>query len=369
MGRAKSVLIFEYISGGGIGSSKDFEFLIPEGFGMLSSLVTDFALSEFQIHTLIDCRVIEQFESNHQILLKINQLEYTKITHEDQITSQLTLLIPKFDYILIIAPEFSNILEKLVRKVEQQIQTHQIILNLPSEAISIFTDKLKTEFFLIRHGYNSPQSCKLANYSVIVDSAHHEYIIKPIDGVGAADTYSINLEIKSEGIDVVISDILKRSSNQNLLIQKKILGIPLSAFVSSQNGIVTYFTINSQQVKFSPLTSTMQTHQIEYLGGSTPFTDISSSIQRIIHDVASTICSQFKFTGFFGIDFIYDKNTNNYSITDINPRVTTPYVAISELFRENNNNIQNTIFSGKFTSSLKGKKSFKKTDQMNITLK
>ena len=368
MGGAKSVLIFEYISGGGIGSSEDFEFLIPEGFGMLSSLVTDFALSEFQIHTLIDYRVIEQFESNHQNLLKINQLEYTKMTHEDQITSQLTLLIPKFDYILIIAPEFSNILEELVRKVEQQIQSHQIVLNLPSEAISIFTDKLETESFLIRHGYNSPQSCKLANYSVITDSAHHEYIIKPIDGVGAADTYCINLERKSEGIDVVISDILKRSSNQNLLIQKKIHGIPLSAFVSSQNGKVAYFTINSQKVNFSPLPGTMQTHQIEYLGGSTPFTDISSSIRRVIHNVASTICSQFKFTGFFGIDFIYDKNTDNYSIIDINPRVTTPYVAISELFCENKHNILECLFNADFKEEIHGSKSFRKSDLNSIEL-
>ncbi|TFG17056.1 MAG: ATP-grasp domain-containing protein [Promethearchaeota archaeon] len=368
MSRLKRVLIFEYISGGGIEDVQDFNFLIPEGFGMLSSMITDFASLDFQIYTLIDSRVIEPFKSSHSNLLKNSQLAYTEIAHNEQVKSQLTHLIPKFEYILIIAPEFSNILEDLVRDAEFLIQSHQKMLNLPSAAISIFTDKIKTESFLMQYGFISPHSCKITEYSTILDPSHQDYVIKPIDGVGATDTYSIQLEDNSESIEMVISDILKRSSNQNLLIQQKAIGIPLSAFISSKNGNVTFFTINTQHINFSPVTDSSQTRQIHYLGGSTPYTEISPSIRRTIYEAASTICSLFHFTGFFGIDFLFDKKTNNYSIIDVNPRVTTPYIAISELFRENKHNILESLFEGEIKEEIHGSKSFRKTDQNTIEL-
>ncbi len=368
MSRVKRVLIYEYISGGGIEDLQDFNFLIPEGFGMLSSMITDFALLDFHIYTLIDSRIIEPFKSSHSNLLKNNQLEYTEIVHNEQVKSQLAYLIPKFENILIIAPEFANILLDLVRDVEFMIQSHQKMMNLSSNAISIFTDKIKTESFLMQYGFISPHSCKLAEYTTIFDPSYQDYIIKPIDGVGAADTYSIHLEGTSESIEMVISDILKLSSNQNLLIQKKVIGIPLSAFVSSKNGNVTFFTINTQHVNFSPVKDSVRIHKIQYLGGRTPYTEISPSIRRSIYEAASKICSLFNFTGFFGIDFIFDKKTNNYSIIDVNPRITTPYIAISALFRENKHNLLESLFEGEIKEEIHGSKSFRKTDQNTIEL-
>ena len=368
MGRGKSVLIFEFISGGGIEESSDFEFLIPEGFGMLSSLITDFTQFGFLVHTFVDSRIHTQFQSTHHSLIKNNQLTYTKFAQERQISDELTMKIPEFDFILFIAPEFSNILTELVYKAEKVVKNHQTLLNFQSHAISIFSNKLKTESYLLSHGYCAPKSIELTNKLQNLEFSTLEYIIKPIDGVGAADTYCIHLNQETHSFNALISQISQISPNQQFIIQEKVPGIPLSAFISSIKGVVTYFVINSQTIDFTPLKQNENIQKIEYMGGHTPFLEISPTVMESIRTIASTICSQFHLTGFMGIDFLFDDASNSHSIVDINPRVTTPYIAISELFRDNQHNILECLFRGKFTQTINGEKHFKKDKNNSIAL-
>jgi len=110
MGKSSSVLIFEYVSGGGIEDSEDFEFLISEGFGMLSALIHDFSQLGFNIHTLIDNRIFEQFKSRHFDLIERNQIIIAKINSSNQVNLILENVIPNCSYIIFIAPEKSNTL-------------------------------------------------------------------------------------------------------------------------------------------------------------------------------------------------------------------------------------------------------------------
>jgi len=361
----KQVLLFEYASGGGIEQTDEFSFLMSEGFGMLSKLITDFSQLGLEIHTLIDTKVLQKFHISHQEILKVHKLHYEVITAKAEIFSKISDILPKCDYILIIAPEYSNILYDIIYFVEHRIKSHQILLNLSSKAVAIFTDKLKTESYLSSKGCSVPKSIKLSELRFAHLPCEQEFIVKPIDGVGASDTYCLRPNCNDDMKTLILN--ISQKSLHRFLIQEKFDGNSLSAFIAAKNGQITYFTINSQSISY--LQKTQQITQLEYVGGSTPYEDLSLDVFHAIKQVASTICDQFQMTGFMGIDFIYNDKMNSYVILDINPRVTTPYIAISELFRENNSNILQCLFTGEFRGKIRGKKSFVKTSENTITLK
>ncbi|MBN2157370.1 MAG: ATP-grasp domain-containing protein [Candidatus Lokiarchaeota archaeon] len=363
----KHVFLFEYISGGGIKNSSEFEFLIPEGFSMLSSLIKDFSLFGIHIHTLIDERIAPKFLQTHSNEIKNQIISYVIIPKGEEIQNHLQKIVTKVDYVLCIAPEFSNILYNLIAFFETSLKSHQLLLSLPSSAILLFTDKLMTESFLHSSGFCAPHSIKLDLETVKnIPKSKSEYIIKPFDGVGASDTYCIPSDLR-KNISSVFDAIQKRAPHQHFIIQKKQSGIALSAFIGCQDGQLSFLIFNTQNIKYHEIDQLYQIHQLEYSGGSTPYTDLPPDMEKIIRDIATAISSQFDFTGFFGLDFVFDISTNTYSIVDINPRVTTPYIAISELFRENHSNILECLF-GKFSGRLIGKKEYVKTDQREISL-
>jgi tyramine---L-glutamate ligase len=363
MGKGSSVLIFEFVSGGGIENSEDFEFLISEGFGMLSALIEDFSRLGFHIHTLIDNRIFEQFNSQHIDLIERNQITIAKINSSNQVNLILENIIPTCSYILFIAPENSDILYNLVKMAENLIAPDQTILNLPSNAIATFSDKRKTESFLKSYKISTTNSLDLSSQT-ISSLPSKEYIVKPFDGVGTSDTYSVKLTSNRIEISSFLRQLLDNSQSTQYIIQEKVQGIPLSSFIATFHGNMTYFTINSQEFK-SNFTNQFSINQLEYLGGMTPYTKISNLVKTKVEHVARLICTQFQFTGFFGLDFIYNHHDRTYSIIEINPRITTPYVAISALFQENKSNILDTIFIKSKLPKIKGKKIFKKSTKEN----
>lgn len=360
----KQVLLFEYISGGGMGNSADFEFLIAEGFGMLSSLITDFIQLGFSVQVLIDVRVRNRVIKKFQYAIRDHKLTFETISNEKELSPQLQTLVPNSDYVLLIAPEFLNILYDLVSSIESILQPHQILLNFPSKAIYIFTNKLKTEQFIRSLGFSAPKSF-LVNETFTFP--HQHCILKPVDGAGSVDTFWIFTKNEVERNQIVLA-ILNKSPQQNFIVQQKIQGIPLSAFIACNQGKITFITFNFQSIEYTSLDELGMTKQLGYNGGYTPFTNLSSEVEKAIHDLAIVICSQFQLTGFMGIDFLYDKSSNSYSIVDINPRVTTPYIAISALFKENKSNLLQCLFSSAFKDKIRGKKTFMKSKQNEIVL-
>ena len=361
------VLLFEYISGGGMGNSADFEFLISEGFGMLSSLISDFLRLGFGIQVLIDERVVKRFTQKFNNEIQDQKIRFVVISNEKELPTGLEMLIPSSDFILLIAPEFSNILMDISALVEAQLHSHQVLLNLPAKAISIFSDKLKSEQYIRSIGYSTPRSTKISMKSTMPFTTYENCILKPFDGVGSADTFWVS-EQNEIARNVKISAIIEKFPQHKYILQEKIHGNPLSAFIACNKGKITYFTINFQTIQFLPFDQNENIQKLEYLGGYTPFTKISPEIKSTILNLAETICSQFQLTGFMGIDFMYDDSCNQYSVVDINPRVTTPYIAISALFKENHDNVVRCLFSDRYVKQISGMKSYRKSNKNEIVL-
>jgi predicted ATP-grasp superfamily ATP-dependent carboligase len=122
--------------------------------------------------------------------------------------------------------------------------------------------------------------------------------------------------------------------------------------------------------------------KLEYIGGLTPYDELPEEIFHYILSFLQDFCRSYKFTGFFGIDFIYNPLTasledtaGNIYLIEINPRVTTPYIAYSELFRKLSENLAGLFFDGNYIQKRNyfgGTCEFKKnqkTGLMDITFK
>jgi predicted ATP-grasp superfamily ATP-dependent carboligase len=94
------------------------------------------------------------------------------------------------------------------------------------------------------------------------------------------------------------------------------------------------------------------------------------------------LCQTYVFTGFFGIDFIYNPNNTffdnpqkAFTIIELNPRITTPYIAYSQLFKQESKNMAEFFFKGDYifqNNNLQYYGEYTKDEQnneMKITLK
>jgi predicted ATP-grasp superfamily ATP-dependent carboligase len=367
MDSSKKVLVFEYLSCGGIESQNEFDFclaegLIAEGFGMFEALLRDFLNIGFTIETLVDQRIQSRFQKSFNQEIHQKKIDFTPISPEGNYISALIELIPNVEYIICIAPGSSLFLFNLIKKIEDNIQSGQLLLNLPSEAIEIFSDKSRTEQYLKHLGFCVPQSYRLLNSEISKLFPNKEYVIKPIDGVGSIDTYCIRFGPRfREHLDRVFLN-----SNSDFIIQPKFEGLHLSAIFLCRDGKLVLNVINTQNVKFKPIDKDLQ--QIFYSGGSTPYRDLPNKISQEIRRVGDKIATEYQFTGIFGIDFIYNSQESSYHILDINPRITTPYIGLSELFREENSNLIGFLFLDNAIPELKRTIAFQKDESNKIIL-
>ena len=130
----KKILVFEYISGGGMISEKIPASLAKEGLLMLQNLINDLAeLSFAELIILLDWRI-------EDLNVPLN-CQVVRILENQSIVEILNSLIQSVDYVWPIAPEIDYELEKITHWVEQKnIQ----LLNSSSVAVNICSDKWKT---------------------------------------------------------------------------------------------------------------------------------------------------------------------------------------------------------------------------------
>jgi predicted ATP-grasp superfamily ATP-dependent carboligase len=388
MNSLKNIFIFEYISSGGFSDEDVPNTLLSEGFGMLSSLVKDFFYLGFKINLLIDNRLILLFQSLMDGLKEEKgitpdedvQFCYEKIYNSDDMDLKFNEFVKKSEFCMIIAPEFNNILFNYVKRAEEICKKRNgKILNPNSHFIEIFSDKLKTGKFF-EHKLITPASYSVEEFLYHVETqfkdpkakangtdSTYTYILKPHDGVGCVDTFEMMIGVKSyiEHPDKLLVDVKKALDmitieypQENYIVQKKVDGIPLSISAINRKRKLIFFSINMQYIDLEPimrLNSDFLISRINYIGGFTPYYKIPKKMIKYLKKITSKLCKNYDFNGFFGIDFIFnefcyssDDYLNSFSLIEINPRVTTPYIAYSGIFRKMARNFCELFFNGKF---------------------
>ncbi|MHA1871064.1 MAG: ATP-grasp domain-containing protein [Promethearchaeota archaeon] len=328
------------------------------------------------------------------------------------------------DYIIIIAPEMDNVLLNLTQEAENVIKRNtrnptQLLLSPTSQFVKVFGDKAIGAFSLQKEDVAVPISFSISEFlnyyeglakdpcSLENSLSEYEYngepnrtkkesfILKPTDGVGAELTYRISFNIMNlinspAEFTSTLSKVIKEltlientqqelKDNRRFIIQNEIEGEKLSVSAINRNGDLAFFGVNKQIIEYIPLKkydSFISVEKIEYKGGVTPYWDISEEAYLKLRSLSGKICMKFSFNGFFGIDVIYNPNKpvfmgrpSDLTFLEINPRVTTPYIAYSRIF----NNFADLFFNGSlilmpelYRDKIKPLKYLKKENRMAI---
>ena len=174
------IIIYEHVSGGGYTGQPIQPEILAEGFGMLSTVTSDFQAAGHQITVLLDNR-----------LSKLNppiNVDYTiPVFYPEEPKRFLLSNASINDAYYIIAPETGGTLQSIVALMEQ---TGKISLNCQSSTIQKIADKTKLYETLKKNHVNIPKSIFFningdltAIKMAIKEKMGYPVVFKPVDGV------------------------------------------------------------------------------------------------------------------------------------------------------------------------------------------
>ena len=191
------------------------------------------------------------------------------------------------------------------------------------------------------------------------------FIIKPLDGVGCLETFELELNLFQiyeypkeffDDLDSIFRKIKYEFPDTKFIIQNKIDGKCLSVSAIKNKDKLTFISVNEQLIESILLEETksrIRFFKLEYLGGYSPMMNSKPSMIKAISKITQNICENFNFNGFFGLDFLYNENLatqdekNSITLIEVNPRITTPYIAYSKLYQNRNINFAQEFFKNK----------------------
>lgn len=303
-----NLLIFEYAIAMGV----DNQFITVEGQYILEGLLTDLK------DTGADYLISRYSGLNENIMEE--SINCNPILLEEEISSWLDENISEYDACLPVAPEEDLILYGLTKTLEDKGVK---IIGSSSDAVLTCSDKYKT-YELLRDDFTLVKSEKvyfsnIKDYKPIFNSRNRKMLVKPADGVSCS------------GVRVVQSyaDFIKASANIKrmtrlpfLLLQDYIEGISTSVSILSTGKSALPLSLNLQDIK-------LDQDKLVYTGGKVPYEHRLSDEAKDISKRAVESISGLK--GYVGVDLVLDEVNDTVCILEINPRLTTSYVALRRL--------------------------------------
>ncbi|MFW9780868.1 MAG: ATP-grasp domain-containing protein [Candidatus Heimdallarchaeota archaeon] len=329
------IFILEFVTGGGFNQVEIPDSLFAEGYGMLRSVIEDFKDLDFEIETIIDFRLT--------LLSKYLKADFINVIQKsDNFFKKFKDCVKKNKFCFIIAPEFSNILYKLTKIA---FDNNKTVLSVNLSGIKLGSSKLKTYYFFQENKINTPTTFlipyKQDNFDInFIIKKFRQFntpiIIKPEDGVGAEDIYYFNAEKKILELFSKKSHLIDQS--RTYILQKYVQGKDLSVSLIGHKNPPMIISINTQDVDIKNLGK-----ESHYFGGYTPvenWVDLKINLEKYIE--------KFKqFDGYFGLDFIQQEN-GRLNFIEINPRLTTSYIGIRNIIKENLMSVLLNIRENKF---------------------
>jgi tyramine---L-glutamate ligase len=289
------VLVFEYITGGGLNKSDLPGSLAREGLMMLQSLLADLSRADaIEPIIMLDYRMIGR--------IKPKSGNVHIIRPEQDCHQEFIRLIQTCDAVWPVAPETDAILQTLCEEVER---LGEILLTSPASAVVIAGNKWLTYECLRRNSIATVATQRLSDFCF----THREWIVKPVDGVGCADCYLIN-DQKDFGKVTALLDKTK------FIVQPHIQGEKISLSCLFKQGLGWLVCTNRQHFDLI----NRQYHLTEITVSST---DDTAKYQGLVNDVAKAMPDLW---GYVGIDLI--ETAEQTLVLEINPRLTTSYVGI-----------------------------------------
>lgn len=268
------VLIFEYITASGEAS----ESLAREGQMMIKALLSNFR--------------------------KLSNVEVIVMSAEKNVELEFQHQLKTVDAVWVIAPEFDGILERFCRYVED---ANKRLLTSPSKAVALTANKLTT-FQILNAAKIQTVLTEVFNPTFNYDQAK-EWIVKPIDGVGAENTFLLTSQNDWAALP---------SLKKNYLIQPHLHGEKTSLSCLFKNGEARLLCVNLQIFEVKNQQYVLQTIEVNYKQDDGRYQKLAAQIALAFPDLF----------GYVGVDLI--ENEDACFVLEINPRLTTSFVGIEK---------------------------------------
>jgi predicted ATP-grasp superfamily ATP-dependent carboligase len=297
MQKPKTILVVEYVTGGGLVTEALSPSLLREGSTMLGALLEDFAACE-------DIELIAFRDTRLSIPASTSVSSWITIGPESSFDNELSRAAQQVDAVWLIAPETGGALERLSMQIEA---LGVKLLSVPSLAVRIAANKLITHDLLLQHEIPVVPTRTWTPSDPSFDATSN-FVVKPNDGVGCEGVYRF---------DSMPDQWPAALTRDDLIIQPWVDGISRSLSVLFCGGKATLLSCNTQVLH-------RQDHSIHLSGcivNSVP--DHDARYQQLLDRIAKALPSLW---GYAGIDFI--EAEDQLWAVEINPRLTSSYAGL-----------------------------------------
>jgi predicted ATP-grasp superfamily ATP-dependent carboligase len=305
------LFVYEHITSGALSEQRLPDSLTHEGNAMLISVLHDCAdLDGVYLSTMRDKRLpaLALFDdiSQHLCHLVSTPVQYAQSWQD---------CLDKADTVLIIAPETDNVLTDLQQLV---LAANKCIIGCQPDAIRLTSHKDKCNQHLIKHNIPAIKTTLASDWPTQSFTSSSGFVLKPIDGAGCIDTYQFN---DSEALEQHLTT-QTLATLTHAIIQPYLQGISISLSLLASHDDIEVLAINRQHLRLSQQKLTLTSCTIN-AHDAIPFTlEQAHQLAQQIHTAISGLW------GHIGIDLILMDDLAY--VVDINPRVTSSYLALSD---------------------------------------
>lgn len=295
-----NILIFEYITGGGLVGETLPASLVAEGELMLNAISEDFAALEYvQVCVMRDYRL----QSN-----RYAKNEYI-VDAEHGFANVIESVANTIDALLIIAPENEEILLTLCEEYSNRKFT---LLNSSASCVALVSDKLKTYKHL--QSLDIPQ---IPTYEISgIESINSDkIIIKPKDGVGCERIHLLESSKSS-------SEVINISETHSYIAQPYMQGQSASLSLLCWDGECILLSANIQNIEEIEDSLKLKGCVVNALDRDR-FVKFSNSLIKALPGLR----------GYVGVDILISKD--EVLLVEVNPRLTTSYAGLKSALSMN----------------------------------
>lgn len=309
------IWVCEYVSAGGLASEPLPASLLQEGLLMRDALLADLSALGMDCITSHDYRVAAP---KHAVSRAVHPGNDPYTLWRQQLADH------DIDACWVVAPETANILYDMHVLVKA---TNKPWIGCTAEAIrltsakSLMTDMCQQLGISVVPYVFLDQAEPLDSLVWYRDAIQNGWVIKPDDGAGCEFTYYFNSIVE-------LTDFKNKNINYNLsglLLQPYLPGIALSMSVLSTTDQVNVIAGHQQLIQVADGRFHFQGAGIN---AATEHLPAMQALAKQIHQAIPGL------VGYWGADMILAKD-GQLNLVEVNPRLTTPYIALSPLFAGN----------------------------------
>ncbi len=309
----QKILLFEYLHADAELFAHSPDSMRGEGRAMLVALATDLSqISGGVVDTAI-CKSAAKALSSCLRNLS-GQVKEISASGMSDVASQLSTLAGHYDFVIPIAPECDGILSQVVQRLRQD--GHDVVA--PNcHAIELCSDKWETWKQLRRESVPTVPTHLATEDSLGalgLDQATNLFVVKPRDGAGCDG-------VRKTLLPAIQRDIAAGTLSSEAIIQPFIDGQSFSFGMlgSGDDGSPIMLPLTVQKIQW-------HLDRPQYVGGtvlSASDHKFKKQIVELGHQVGRLIGP---FTGYVGVDLLLPHGTEQFLVTEINPRLCTSYL-------------------------------------------